>query len=214
MRTILAVIAVSALIGAEPAAREWTFVKSDLGKLPADWKAAKTGMGEGSVWKVAADETAPGKSGHVLMQTAESPSGLFNLCLATGSEFADGELSVHIKAVSGKTDQGGGLVWRVKDANNYYICRFNPLEDNLRVYKVVEGKRTQLATKEEVTVPAGKWFTVSIRHVGNKIECQLNGKKHLEATDDTFLKPGQVGLWSKADAVSAFDQLKLVPIVK
>ena len=148
------------------------------------------------------------------MQTAESPSGLFNLCLAKGSEFADGELSVQIKAVTGKTDQGGGLVWRVNDANNYYVCRFNPLEDNFRLYKVVAGKRTQLATKEELTVPEGKWFTVSIRHIGNKIECLLNGKKQLEATDGAFPKPGGVGVWTKADAVSAFDQLALTPIAK
>ena len=146
------------------------------------------------------------------MQTAESPSGLFNVCLASGIEFTDGELSVQIKAVAGKTDQGGGLVWRAKDANNYYICRFNPLEDNFRVYKVVDGKRTQLATKENITLPAGKWFTVSIRHVGKKIECRLNGEKHLEATDDTFPKAGAIGLWSKADAVSAFDKLVMTPI--
>jgi hypothetical protein len=119
MRTIavIALFGVQAL-AAEPKAREWTFKTDDLGKLPAGWTAAKTGEGEGSVWKVTADDTAPGKTGHVLTQTAAGPNRLFNLCFVDGTEFGDGELSVRAKAVSGEIDQGGGLVWRAVDANN------------------------------------------------------------------------------------------------
>jgi hypothetical protein len=188
-----------------------TFDKADVGKLPASWKSDKTGQGEGSVWKVVADETAPSKSGYALAQTAASPNALFNLCVLTGSKFKDGEIGVRLKAVEGKLDQGGGLVWRYKDANNYYITRYNPLEDNFRVYKVVEGKRIQLATKESLPPTPGKWYQVVIKQVGNKIECYLDGKKHLEVTDDTFAAEGPVGLWSKADAQSHFDELIILP---
>ena len=71
------------------------------------------------------------------------------------------EVSVAFKAVEGKIDQGGGIVWRYQDANNYYIARYNPLEDNYRLYKVIAGKRTQLATRGRAEVPAGKWHTLS-----------------------------------------------------
>jgi 3-keto-disaccharide hydrolase len=191
-----------------------TFAKADAGKLPAGWTAAKTGTGEGSVWKVTAQETAPGKTGHALTQSAASPAKMFNLCLLEKSAFSDGELSVQVKANEGSTDQGGGLLWRAVDANNYYVCRYNPLEQNYRLYKIVDGVRTQLATKDKLEVPDGKWFTVAVRHTGNKIECLLNGTLHLEVKDDTFAKPGKVGLWTKADAITSFDLLLIAPTKK
>jgi hypothetical protein len=211
MRAIIwSAILAAGVVGAEPKAQTWTFAKADLGKLPAGWTAAKTGEGEGSVWKVTADESAPGKTGHVLTQTAAGPNRLFNLCLRNGSEFGDGELSVRVRAGDGEIDQGGGLVWRARDANNYYVCRFNPLEKNFRLYNVKDGKRTELRSKEKIDVPAGKWFTVGVKHVGAKIVCTLNGAHALEATDETFPKSGQVGLWTKADAVTSFDELTIV----
>jgi uncharacterized protein (TIGR03067 family) len=187
------------------------FGKEDLDKVPAGWKADKTGKGEGSVWKVVADPTAPSKSGYVLAQTAESPSALFNLCVAEKTDAKDLEVKVSFKAVKGKADQGGGIVWRYQDAKNYYIARMNPLEDNFRLYKVVDGQRKQLATtKDDVTAKAGEWHTLSVKHVGNQIECSLNGKRYLEAKDDTFPRAGKVGLWTKADAQTYFDDLQIV----
>jgi uncharacterized protein YfiM (DUF2279 family) len=186
------------------------FSKDDLGKVPKGWTADKTGTGEGSVWKVVADDTSPSKTGYVLAQTAESPGALFNLCVANDTNYKDVEVSVAMKAVAGKKDQGGGLVWRYQDANNYYIARYNPLETNYRVYKVVSGKRIQLATKEGLDQPAGKWILVKIAQKGDAIECYLDGKKLLEAKDSTIQKAGKVGLWSKADAQSRFDNLEVV----
>lgn len=95
------------------------FAKDDLGKVPAGWQAAKTGSGQGSVWMVVADDTAPSKSGHVLAQTAESPSSLFNVCVKDEGKYKDVDLSVSFKAMAGKRDQGGGFVWRYQDNNNY-----------------------------------------------------------------------------------------------
>ena len=102
-------------------------------------------------------------------------------------------------------------MWRYQDNKNYYIARYNPLEKNFRVYKVVDGKRTQLESKEGLVIPAGKWIKLSIKQDGNKIECSIDGTKHLEATDDAFTKAGKVGLWSKADAVTNFDALSVTP---
>lgn len=185
------------------------FSKDDLGKVPKGWTAAQTGKGEGSVWKVVADDTSPSKTGYVLAQTAESPGRVFNICVVNDTNLKDVELTVAMKAVAGKKDQGGGLVWRYQDANNYYIARYNPLETNYRVYKVIGGKRIQLETKEGLDIPAGKWVLVKIEHKGDKIECCLDGKKLLEAKDNTIDKAGKIGLWSKADAQSHFDDLEI-----
>ena len=115
------------------------------------------------------------------------------------------EVTVAFKSVEGEIDQGGGIVWRYQDADNYYIARMNPLEENYRFYKVVDGKRTQLATREGLSVPAGEWHTLEIEHEGNKIECELDGEDILEFEDDTFQEAGRVGLWTKADAQTYFD---------
>ncbi|MCI0705242.1 MAG: DUF1080 domain-containing protein [Planctomycetia bacterium] len=208
--TVLALLlAVSMAVGvAADDPKAVTFGKADLGKVPAGWKATQTGKGEGSVWKVVEDKTVPSKSGFALAQTAEGPGPLFNLCVAENTNFKDVEITVAFKANAGKKDQGGGVVWRYKDADNYYIARFNPLEDNYRVYKVVDGKRVQLATKEELKFPAGEWHTLSITMKGDAITCSLNGKKYLDAKDDTFPKAGKVGLWTKADAQTSFDNFQ------
>jgi hypothetical protein len=213
MRLLLVVVAIS-LLGAGLRADEGKeaalrFRKDDEGKLPAGWKAEHTGKGEGSVWKVVADDTAPAKTGYVLAQMAESPSAFFNICVAEDTKYKDLELTVSFKAIRGKNDQGGGLVWRFQDQNNYYIARMNPLEDNFRVYKVVAGKRIQLGTKEDLKVPAGEWHTIKIEQQGDDIQCSLDGNKHLDVHDDTFKEGGKIGVWSKADAQTYFDNLKV-----
>jgi hypothetical protein len=203
--TLLVLASVAVLAVAEKP-RTFQFSKDEVGETPSGWQAARTGKGKGSVWKVVKDDTAPSRSGFVLAQTALGAGSLFNVCVAEDTNFKDVELGVAFKAMHGKKDQGGGLVWRYLDANNYYIARMNPLEDNFRVYKVVAGKRIQLDTKEALKVPVGEWHTMKIKHVGDAIECWLDGKKYLEAKDDAITKPGKVGLWTKADARTYFDQ--------
>jgi len=155
-------------------------------------------------WRVAADETAPSQP-NVLAQTARNARRVYNVALARQPRLTDVDLSVRLRAVSGRIDQGGGLVWRAVDARNYYICRWNPLEDNYRSYKVVDGRRTELASADLKARPG--WHTLRAVMTGGKIECYLDGKKYLEATDDTFQGAGKVGLWTKADAVTHFDDL-------
>jgi hypothetical protein len=176
------------------------------GGLPPGWTAAKTGEGPGSVWKVVADATAPG--GKALAQTStEGPQQLFNLCVANDAKFRDLDVSVAFKATAGKIDQGGGLVWRYQDADNYYLARINPLEDNFRLYKVQGGKRTQLATAPLKT-SAGAWHVLRVLQQGNRIQCFFGGKRRLDATDDTFPEAGKIGFWTKADAQTSFTALR------
>jgi len=191
-------------------AAEYDFENAEIAKLPPGWSAAKTGEGPGSVWQVTEDRTAP-RGAKVLAQvSSEGPRPLFNLCVADDTSYRDLDLSVQLKSVSGKIDQGGGPVWRYQDQNNYYICRFNPLENNFRVYKVITGKRTELATAD-LTLPAGAWHTIRITHAGDQIRCYLNGELKLEARDTAIPAAGKIGLWSKADAVTAFDALQVTP---
>jgi hypothetical protein len=202
MNAICVMLMVAGITAGDKGTR-FDFADAAVGKLPPGWTATQTGKGEGSVWKVLEDKTAP-KGPKVLAQTAsEQPNAFFNLCVADKSNFKDLDLSVSFKAIAGKKDQGGGPVWRYKDANNYYIARMNPLEDNFRLYKVVDGKRIQLATVD-VTAAAGKWHTIRIVQKGNRIQTWFNGKMYHDVTDDTFTEAGKIGLWSKADAQTYF----------
>jgi hypothetical protein len=181
-----------------PGKQTWDFESDEPGKI------AKGFSNEVGRWVVVQD----GKN-RVLAQKAVSDDDTFNVTLIEGTNSKNLDLSVKLKAVAGKNDQGGGVVWRAKDAKNYYIARYNPLEDNFRVYKVVAGQRTMF---ENAKVPGDmEWHTLRITMVGSKITCYLDGKNSLEAEDSTFPEAGRIGLWSKADAQSCFDDLTLIP---
>jgi hypothetical protein len=183
-----------------------SFANVKVGQLPPGWVAAKTGEGPGSAWKVVEDRTA--SSGKALAQTSsEGPNSLFNLCIAEDTSFIDVDFAVALKAVAGKKDLGGGPVWRCQDDNNYYVARVNPLENNFRVYKVVHGKRTELASAD-VKAPAGAWHRLRVVHQGDHIQCFLNAKLMLDVHDATFAAAGKIGLWTKADAVTRFDDVQ------
>jgi hypothetical protein len=207
MRIVIALMLIAGgATAADPKPFQQDFEKAKVGEVPQGWTVTKTGTAEGSAWKVVEDKTAP-KGAKVLAQVAASPLALFNLCVADDTSFKDVEVSVAFKAVKGEDDQGGGVMWRYTDANNYYVARFNPREDNYRLYKVVAGKRMQLGNKD-IKLTAGDWHTLAVRMKGDQIECLLDGKKQLEAKDDTFAKAGKVGLWTKADAHTYFDDFQ------
>ena len=144
----------------------------------------------------------------VLAQTAQNRGMDFNVIVYDNAMLKDVELSVDVLAISGNEDQGGGLVWRYQDEDNYYIVRFNPLEDNYRLYKVLKGKRIQLVSAK-ASILEGKWFTVKVVMSGNQIRCSLGEQELINETDDTFIEAGKTGFWTKADAVSDFDNFKL-----
>ncbi len=188
--------------------KTWNFESDAPGKLPAGWTAGKTREGAGSEWRIVEDATVANGKRALAQVSSAGDSPQFNLCVLDDPKVADLDLSVKLKPRTGKLDQGGGLVWRYQDTQNYYIARWNPLEDNLRVYKVVKGKRSQMDTAKVKADPQG-WHFLRVVHVGRSIRCYLDGKLLLEAADDEFPNPGQIGLWTKADAVTHFDELML-----
>jgi len=165
-----------------------------------------TGKKQTLNWQIVSTE-----GNNVVAQTAKNEGDYFNLLVLNNPIYKDLSLSVKIKALAGTEDQGGGLVWRYIDNNNYYIARCNPLENNFRFYKVVNGNRKQLKSVD-CTIKSGEWFIISISIIGNKITCSLNDNKMIETTDDTYTNAGRVGLWTKADAQSQFDDLKIQSI--
>jgi hypothetical protein len=182
--------------------KTWNFDAGKAGELPDGFS---NDVGE---WKIAADPAAPSKP-NVLAQVAKSKGPVFNVALLKTETFKDLDLSVKWKAVEGDTDQGGGLIWRAKDSKNYYVTRYNPIEENFRVYKVVDGKRTQLGTADAKASNA--WHEIRVEMAGDAIRCFLDGKQLLEAKDGTFPEAGRIGLWTKADAQTHFDDLKVAP---
>ncbi|HET6882792.1 MAG TPA: DUF885 family protein, partial [Pirellulales bacterium] len=198
MKNTLAAIVIytltSAAFAADPTKTVWNYDDTAVGKLPAGFNS------ESGKWAVARDG-----ENRVVAQSAKSDDKVFNVLLATGTTARDVDLSVRLKAVAGELDRGGGLVWRARDKDNYYIARHNPLEDNLRLYKVEKGKRTMFKTADVKASPG--WHTLRVTMKGSHIECYFDGKKYLEADDSTFPGAGMVGLWSKADAQSYFDDL-------
>jgi hypothetical protein len=202
MRTCKRLVSVLLLIGCAARAGEdpkksWSFEDDAAGSIP---KGFTPSVGE---WTVVATD-----DGKVLAQSARNANPVFNLALVDGTDARDVDISVKLKAIAGELDQGGGLVWRAKDARNYYIARFNHKENNFRVYKVVDGKRSQPFQNADVKHHDG-WTTVRVTMKGDHIECYLDGKKYLDVRDATFPDAGRIGVWSKSDAQSQFDDLVL-----
>jgi hypothetical protein len=202
MRNIIAfflgfVLVVSS-VAAQNAKMSWNFDTDKVGEI------AKGFTSEVGKWEVLADDTAPSKPS-VLAQMAKSSRATFNLTLATETNYKDVDITVKMKAIAGATDQGGGIVWRVRDAKNYYVARYNPLEDNYRLYHVVNGQRSEL---KSANIPHTLgWQTLRVTMTDDHIECYYDGKKYLDAKDSTFKEPGKIGLWTKADAQTHFDDL-------
>jgi hypothetical protein len=175
--------------------------------LPKGWESGITGKGAAK-WEIIADDTAP-SGGRVLKQSGEAT---FCWAAKTDKRIKDGFVEVKLKPISGKEDQAGGIVFRFNDANNYYIVRANALEDNVVLYKTVSGKRSSLQVKGrtfgygvDTKVPNGKWSTLRVEFKGNLFSVHFNGKKLFEVEDATFKDAGAIGVWTKADSVTLFD---------
>ena len=178
------------------------------GQLPAKFHTALTGQGATVEWVVKADQTAPSQPNVLAQLSTDKTDYRFPLAIADEASFQDVDVSVKFKTVSGSVDRAAGLVFRLKDANNYYIVRANALEDNYRLYRVVAGKRQQFAGAN-VKVASGEWHQLRVECIGNKITCYYDDEKKIESTDDIFKAPGKVGLWTKADSVTYFDDLRV-----
>lgn len=214
---LLSILTIGARGGAE--AMKIDFEDSPIGAAPVGFSMARTNGGEPGRWLVEEDATAP-SGGRVLVQRSTDPtSGRFPLCLYDGVEARDVEAAVGFKPISGAKDQAAGIVWRYRDPDNYYIVRANALEGNVVLYKVENGKRSDLkpigagliAYGKKVEVPSGRWSTLRVVARGSRFTVSLGGAHLFDVEDATFEGPGKVGLWTKADSVTAFDALLITP---
>jgi len=169
------------------------------GAAPAGWTATQTGSGTAK-WAIEKDESAPSKP-NVLKQSGQAT---FPVCFKNNTNIKDGFVEVKFKPVAGKEDQAGGVIWRVQDANNYYIARANALEDNVTIYHTINGKRVAFKNIN-AKVTSGVWHTLRVDFKGNKFTVAFDGNKVIEATDESFANAGKVGVWTKADSVTEFD---------
>jgi hypothetical protein len=187
----------------------YNFDTDKSGEIPAGFHGARTGQGAQGTWVVMADPTAPSKPNVVAQTSRDRTDYRFPLLILDQGSFKDLEISVKFKAVEGEVDRAAGLVFRLKDANNYYVVRANALEDNYRLYHVINGSRRQFAGAN-FKVASGEWHELKVESGGNKIICYYDGQKKIEATDDTFKDAGKIGLWTKADSVTYFDDFRVV----
>ena len=190
------------------------FDRMEAGIAPVGFTQARTGRGGSGAWEVKEDDTAPsGKK--VLAQTSSDPTNYrFPLCIHDAFEAGDVDLSVFFKPLSGRVDQAAGLVWRYQDPDNYYVVRANALEENVVLYKVENGKRSDLkpqgswfAYGKDAPVPLGAWSSLRVLARSSTFSVWLNGDHLFDVEDDTFANAGKVGLWTKADSVTLFDTL-------
>jgi hypothetical protein len=177
------------------------------GAPPPRWTATQTGSGTAK-WAIEKDDSAPSKP-NVLNQSGQAT---FPVCFKNDTNIKDGFVEVRFKPISGKEDQAGGVIWRAKDSNNYYVARANALEGNVVLYKTVNGKRSPLdivgrkggyGVKEPVA--SGQWHTLRVEFAGHHFKLSFDGKHLFDVEDRTFSEAGKVGVWTKADSVTLFD---------
>jgi len=187
------------MVRAFASAETVNFDDMKTGAPPTGWTATQTSSGSAK-WSVEKDESAPSNP-NVLKQ---SGAATFPVCIKNDTNLTDGFVEVKFKPVAGKEDQAGGVIWRVRDANNYYVARANALEDNVTIYHTINGKR--VAFKNINTkVMSGVWHTLRVDFAGNKFSVTFDGNQVIDATDESFANAGKVGVWTKADSVTEFD---------
>jgi len=197
-------------------ARVIDFEAAVVDSPPEGFTFAKTGSGDQGQWVVVGADSAP-SGRHTLSQSSADPTGSrFPLAIYEGFTGRDVDVSVRFMPVFGEVDQAGGLVWRYRDPDHYYLVRANALEDNVVLYKVENGKRTDLPVKGagrtygvKQKVPGKSWSELRVTARGNLFTVSFNGKQLFQVEDSTFQEAGKVGLWTKADSVTQFDDLRI-----
>lgn len=203
-------VAVETSAPLQPAGKSfvYNFDGDAAGQMPGKFHEALTGEGAKPGWVVNADPSAPSQPNVIAQLSNDKTDYRFPVAIADEGSFQDLDLSVKFKAVSGNIDRAAGLVFRLKDANNYYVVRANALEGNCRLYHVVAGKRQQFAGAN-FNIRSDEWHELRVECIGNKITCYYDGEMKIESTDDTFKEAGKIGLWTKADSVTYFDELRV-----
>ena len=190
------------------AATRIDFESAAVGSLPAGITMALTGGGGPVAWSVVQDSSSSAGAKVLAQTSADKTDYRFALAIFDQPIAADLEVAVRFKPVAGAVDRAAGIALRLIDRDNYYVARANALEDNVRLYRVVKGQRIQFAGAD-VKVTSGVWQELKLSARGNRLEVSLDGKRLYGAIDATFANPGRVALWTKADSVIHFDDLRI-----
>jgi Domain of Unknown Function (DUF1080) len=193
------VILVVLLFAVNAMAETIGFDQDKVGALPTGWVCGVTGGGSPK-WAVEADATAPSKP-NVLKQLG---SGTFPWCAKKEISISDGFVEVKFKSIQGSEDRAGGVMWRWKDGDNYYVARANALENNVSLYHTTRGSRQKIKYVD-APVQTGQWHTLRVEFAGKRIKVALDGKQYIDVEDSHITGAGAVGVWTKADSVTAFD---------
>jgi len=184
--------------------------KASVGSLPSDFDSWHTGQGGPAQWIVVADQSA--EDGLAIEQTSTDRTDYrFPLAIYKPVSARNVEVVLRFKPVAGTIDRAGGIAVRLTDPDNYYVVRANALEDNVRFYRVVKGRREQLAGAD-LKVTANEWHTLGLRAEGDRFTISYDGKTLYSASDATFADAGKIALWTKADSVTRFDRISITPL--
>jgi hypothetical protein len=187
---------------------KWDFEGDAIDQSPRRFTFGRTGSGRAGRWLVKTEKDAPSGTHTLAQLDSDSTSYRFPIAVADAVSVRDFRLTVRCKAVSGKVDQACGLVFRHRDENNYYVVRANALENNIRLYYVLNGKRQQFAGWDG-PVSNGIWHELSVDAKVDHFEIYWNGTKVIDGSDRTFQEAGKVGVWIKADSITYFDDLSV-----
>ncbi len=192
------------------------FDSAPPGSLPAGWTVVTTHTGATPKWEVRQDASAPSRPNVLAQVSSDGTDGRYPMAILNKANYRDGELSVKFKTVAGRTDQAAGIVWRYRDPDNYYLVRANALENNIVMYRVQDGHWYPLAPRGKPAhsygvrhrIPTHTWSILKVNFRKSRFEVYFDHRKVFEAEDSTFAEPGKVGLWTKADSVTYFDDFQ------
>lgn len=192
--------------GQEIKSKTWNFDSDAINAVPSGFTFGRTGDGRHGRWIVLAEKDAPSGPNVLAQVDTDNTDYRFPIAVANEPSLSDLRLSARCKPVSGRVDQACGLVFRYQDENNYYVTRANALEGNVRLYYVKDGRRHQIASWNGKTA-AGEWHEIRVDARGDHLEVYWDGKKAIDIHDSTFHDAGKIGVWTKADSVTYFDDL-------
>ena len=182
-----------------------TFDRASAGRVPPAWACGITGPGTPR-WTVEPDTSAPSPP-NVLKQSSSAASGAaYPWCANSGVSMADGYVQVKFKPLAGREDQAGGVIWRWKDGNNYYVARANALENNIALYYTERGRRIGIKSVD-TPVMGNQWHSLRVEFSGPRIKVMFDSKQYMDLADDHISGAGAIGVWTKADSVTAFDDV-------
>ena len=187
-----------------------TFDSAQVGKIPPGWVVAMTNRGGPPKWEIVKDQSAPTQPYVFAQVSTDRDANRSPLAILDRLTLKDGDVSVRIKPVSGH-EEGGGLVWRYRDQNNYYVVRANTLERNVAVYRVENGQRSQMLAVAKHDIPANAWSILKVSVRGDRFQVYVDHRRILQGQDRTFSAPGGVGLWTVGDSVTYFDDFRVYP---